>query len=141
MSASQAAVQHARSKSDPPFDRARASALMEEQGVDLIVACSRANVGYLADYTYYVAQGLPYVLEDGRQWSITFVGVPRDPGVRPFITPVSSEHGSITHADPWIDDRLFWGPKWTYSGQASPTAGGAPGDVAECVADAVRERG
>ncbi|TMB97573.1 MAG: aminopeptidase P family protein [Chloroflexi bacterium] len=141
MSASQAAVQHARSKSEPPFDRARASALMEEQGVDLIVACSRANVGYLADYTYYVAQGLPYVLEDGRQWSITFVGVPRDSKLEPFITPVSSEHGSISYADPWIGERRFWGPKWTYAGQASPTAAGAPGDVASCVADAITERG
>ena len=114
---------------------------MDELRVDLILACSRANVGYLADYTYYVAQGLPYVLEDGRQWSITFVGVARDPKIPAFVTPVSSEHGSITHADPWIGDRRFWGPKWTYAGQASPTAACAPADVAECVAEAVRERG
>jgi Xaa-Pro dipeptidase len=125
----------------PPFDRARAELLMDELGVDLVLGCSRANVGYLADYTYYVAQGLPYVLEDGRQWSITFVGVARDAKIPAFVTPVSSEHGSIGHADPWIADRRFWGPKWTYSGQASPTAAGAPADVAECVADAIRERG
>ena len=114
---------------------------MDERGVDLLLGCSRANVGYLADYTYYVAQGLPYVLEDGRQWSITFVGVARDPRIPAFVTPVSSEHGSIAYADPWIADRRFWGPKWTYAGQASPTAAGAPADVAECVADAIRERG
>jgi Xaa-Pro dipeptidase len=126
----------------PPFDRDRLSRLMEEAGADLLLGCSRANVGYLADYTYYVAQGLPYVLEDGKQWSITFVGVARDPKIPSFLTPVSSEHGSIAHADPWIADRRFWGPKWTYSGQASPTAGGgAPEDVAVCVADAIRERG
>ena len=115
--------------------------LLEEHRADLLLACSRANVGYLVDYTYYVAQGLPYVLEDGRQWSITFAGVARDPKIPPFVTPVSSEHGSITHADPWIADRRFWGPKWTYAGQSSPTAGGAPADVAVCVADAIRERG
>jgi Xaa-Pro dipeptidase len=126
---------------EPPFDRARAARLMDEVGVDLLLGCSRANVGYLADYTYYVAQGLPYVLEDGRQWSITFVGVARDPKIPAFITPVSSEHGSIAHADPWIAERRFWGPKWTYAGQASPTAAGAPADVAACVADAIRERG
>src|SRR5437867_2916257 len=114
---------------------------MEERGVDLLLACSRANVGYLTGYTYYVAQGLPYVLEDGRQWSITFVGVPRSDEIAPFLTPVSSEHGSIAYADPWIEDRRFWGPKWTYSGEASPTSAGAPGDVAECVAGAIRERG
>jgi len=126
----------------PPFDRERLSRLMDEAGADLLLGCSRANVGYLADYTYYVAQGLPYVLEDGKQWSITFVGVGRDPKIPSFLTPVSSEHGSISFADPWIADRRFWGPKWTYSGQASPTAGGgAPEDVAVCVADAIRERG
>lgn len=132
----------ARTDRVPPFDRDRASRLMEEMGADLLLGCSRANVGYLADYTYYVAQGLPYVLEDGKQWSITFVGVARDPKVSSFLTPVSSEHGSISHADPWIADRRFWGPKWTYAGQSSPTAsGGAPEDVAVCVADAIRERG
>jgi Xaa-Pro dipeptidase len=125
----------------PPFDYDRASSLMQDERVDLLLACSRANVGYLADYTYYVAQGLPYVLEDGREWSITFVGIPCDPGIAAFITPVSSEHGSITHVDPWIADRRFWGPKWTYAGQSSPTADGAPSDVASCVADAIRERG
>jgi Xaa-Pro dipeptidase len=134
-------AQQQASRRAPPFDRAKASELMEQQDVDMLLVCSRANVGYLADYVYYVAQGLPYVLEDGRQWSITFVGLPRDPEVAPFMTPVSSEHGSIAHADPWIGDRLFWGPKWTYAGQASPTASGAPADVAECVAEAIRERG
>ena len=125
----------------PPFDRERLTRLMDEARVDLLLGCSRANVGYLADYTYYVAQGLPYVLEDGKQWSITFVGVARDAKIRSFLTPVSSEHGSISFADPWIADRRFWGPKWTYAGQSSPTSGGAPGDVAVCVADALRERG
>lgn len=113
---------------------------MEERGVDLLLACSRANVGYLSGYTYYVAQGLPYVMEDGRQWSVTFAGIPRDGGTAPFMTPVSSEHGSIENADPWIADRRFWGPKWTYAGQASPTAGGATNDVVECVAGAILDR-
>jgi Xaa-Pro aminopeptidase len=136
------ASEPARTDRLPPFDRDRLSRLMEEKGADLLLGCSRANVGYLADYIYYVAQGLPYVLEDGKQWSITFVGVARDPKVPSFLTPVSSEHGSISHADPWIADRRFWGPKWTYAGQSSPTAGGgAPEDVAVCVADAIRERG
>jgi len=132
----------ARTDGTPPFDRERLSRLMDEARVDLLLGCSRANVGYLADYTYYVAQGLPYVLEDGKQWSITFVGVAREPKIPSFLTPVSSEHGSISFADPWIADRRFWGPKWTYAGQSSPTAGGgAPEDVAVCVADAIRERG
>src|SRR5439155_17857751 len=46
----------------PPFDYARASALMDQRGVEALLVCSRANVGYLADYTYYTAQA--YVGED-----------------------------------------------------------------------------
>lgn len=125
----------------PPFDHARASELMEAAGADVLLVCSRANAGYLADYTYYVAQGLPYVLEDGKEWSVTFVGVPRDLTKGAFMTPVSSEDGSIAHADPWIADRRFWGPPWRYAGRASSTASGAPSDVAVAVAEALRERG
>ena len=35
----------------PPFDYTRASALMDEQSVEALVVCSRANVGYLAGYS------------------------------------------------------------------------------------------
>jgi Xaa-Pro aminopeptidase len=123
----------------PLFDYGRATQLMDAANVDILLACSPANVGYLADYTYYVNQGLPYVLEDGKEWSITFVGVPRDPSRAAFITPVSSEHGSIEYFDPWIADRRLWGPTWTYVGTTGVTA--PPADVAVCVADALRERG
>lgn len=53
------ATEPARTDRVPPFEHDRASRLMEEMGADLLLGCSRANVGYLADYTYYVAQGLP----------------------------------------------------------------------------------
>src|SRR3954447_10238487 len=39
----------------PPFDYARASALMDEQDVEASLVCSRANVGYLADHTCAIA--------------------------------------------------------------------------------------
>src|SRR5688572_15642771 len=118
-----------------PFDYARASALMDERGVDIVLVCSRANVGYLADYYYYTAQGLPFLLEDGREWSVTFVGVPRDPALGAFITPVTGEEGIVTRADPWIADRRVWGPTWAYVGQAT-TSATAPADVAVAVAEA-----
>ncbi len=124
----------------PPFDYPRASALMDEQGVEALLVCSRSNVGYLADYTYHTAQGLPFLLEDGREWSLELVGLPRDPSLGAFITPNSGEEGVIAHADPWIADRRIWGPPWRYAGRASASAR-APSDVAECVAGALRERG
>src|SRR4051812_20480839 len=104
------------SEREPPFDYGRASALMDQRGVEALLVCSRANVGYLADYYYYTAQGLPFLLEDGRDWSISFVGIPRDPARGAFITPVTGEEGIITHVDPWIEDRRLWGPPWAYVG-------------------------
>jgi Xaa-Pro aminopeptidase len=124
----------------PPFDYARASALMEAQNVEAVLVCSRANVGYLADYTYYTAQALPFLLEDGREWSMSFVGLPRDPALGAFITPVTGEEGIIRHADPWIEDRRLWGPRWSYVGDATASSA-APNDVAEAVATALRDRG
>jgi Xaa-Pro aminopeptidase len=124
----------------PPFDYTRASALMDERSIEALVVCSRANVGYLADYTYYTAQALPFLLEDGREWSLSFVGIPRDPALGAFITPVTGEEGIIRHADPWIEDRRLWGPPWAYVGQATASAV-APTDVAEAVATALRDRG
>src|SRR3954447_17792665 len=124
----------------PPFDYARASALMEDQHIEACLVCSRANVGYLADYTYYTAQALPFLLEDGREWSMSFVGLPRDPALGAFITPVTGEEGIIRHADPWIEDRRLWGPRWAYVGEATASSV-APNDVAEAVATALRDRG
>jgi len=99
--------------------------LMDEQSVEALLVCSRANVGYLADYTYYTAQALPFLLEDGREWSLSFVGIPRDPMLGAFITPVTGEEGIIRHADPWIEDRRLWGPPWAYVA-AIRRLGGAP---------------
>ncbi len=124
----------------PPFDYARASALMDARDIEALLVCSRANVGYLADYTYYTAQALPFLLEDGREWSLSFVGLPRDLSLGPFITPVTGEEGIIRHADPWIEDRRLWGPRWAYVGEATASSV-APNDVAEAVATALRDRG
>ena len=101
----------------PPFDYARASALMDEQAIEALLVCSRANVGYLADYTYYTAQALPFLLEDGREWSLSFVGIPRDPALGAFITPVTGEEGIIRHADPWIEDDACGGRRGRMSGR------------------------
>ena len=52
---------HART---PPSDYGRASELMDQRRIDVILACSRANVGYVSDHVYHTAQGLPFLLED-----------------------------------------------------------------------------
>jgi Xaa-Pro aminopeptidase len=113
---------------------------MDQQGIDIVLACSRANVGYLSGHVYHTAQGLPFLLEDGREWSLTIVGLPRDPVLGAFITPVTGEEALIRYVNPWIEDRRFWGPPWAYVGQSSASAR-APADVAVAVADALGERG
>ena len=124
----------------PPFVYSRASTLMDQAGIDIILACSRANVGYLSGHVYHTAQGLPFLLEDGREWSLTFVGVPREPDLGAFMTPVTGEEGLIRYVDPWIEDRRFWGPPWAYVGQSSASAQ-VPNDVAVAVAEALQQRG
>ena len=82
------------SSNGPPVGAARAA------GADLLLACSRQNVGYLSDYVYYVGQGLPTILEDGREWSLACVGIPRDPALAAFLTVQTAEEHLVAMADP-----------------------------------------
>jgi Xaa-Pro dipeptidase len=127
----------------PFFQRPRLSALLDRHGAELLLVCSRQNVGYLADYTYYVGQGEPTILEDGREWSRAFVGIPRDDRLPAFMTAQIAEEPLIEHADPWISDRRSWGPRWRYSGGAGVERAGAdaPDEVVGALVGAIRDRG
>lgn len=130
-------------RTPPFFDRARLAELLERHGADLLLVCSRQNIGYVADYTYYVGQGLPTILEDGREWSMAYVGVPRDPRRDPFMTIQTAEEHIVAFADPWIEDRRVWGPTFRFGhGQGarlSPSS--APEQVMDAVVEALRDLG
>ena len=95
-------------RTPPFFDRAQLAEMLRLHDADLLLVCSKQNVGYVADYTYYVGQGLPTILEDGREWSMAFAGIPRDLTRPPFMTAQTAEEHLVAFADPWIEDRRIW---------------------------------
>jgi Xaa-Pro dipeptidase len=102
------------------FDYARASRLMQNIGVDIIVAHTRPNVGYLADYwTGWITT--PYlVAEDGAEYQI-FAGLPADQDISAFITcKTGGEEQQMFHEHVWIEDKRIWGPTNTAREAASP---------------------
>jgi Xaa-Pro aminopeptidase len=90
------------------FDTARASKLMAEAGMDVLLATSMQNVNYITDY--YYAEGAPdFMMEDGLNFYDAYVGVPREDPEQAFITGCTGEEGYLAWKDPWVKDRRFWG--------------------------------
>ena len=88
-----------------PFDAKKLNRLMEQAGLDLILACTRHNVRYLTggyDYHFH-ANAAP-------DWAQTqylpFVGVPRGRFEEAFYVCRAEERGQIEAAGPWISHRI-----------------------------------
>ena len=136
-----------RSRSQPPawkhstvrlFDYDRASALMRAAEVDLILASSRPNVGYFADYWHSVSDEF-YVLWDTDVVHYTLCGIPRDEALGPFLVPGADETTAVEDSDPWIKERYFWGPGYYMTRwQEDDPDPGHPMDVA---AEVLRSKG
>jgi Xaa-Pro dipeptidase len=122
------------------FDSTRASALMDEQGIDLVLANSPANVGYLADYAPYINNGHPFLL-DGTEdrWTGNMVGVPREEEKEAFFVGISFEETLADYLDFWIRDRRYWGTRFVYQGRAEQHA--YHEDLVDTVVEAIRDRG
>ena len=123
------------------YDYERASRLMRDAGLDLILASSRHGVGYLSDYWHPVSDEF-YVLWDTSATHATLAGIPRDESKGPFLVAGASEQTTMGVLDPWIKDRRFWGPGYyiqTWKDPLDPRPD--PGDPMAVVADAVREKG
>ncbi len=123
------------------FDREKASWLMKQQGVDLLLASSKHGVGYLSDYWHPVSDDY-YVLWAVEATHKTFVGLPADPASDPFLVAGASEETTISIVDPWIQDRRYWGPGYyiqTWDDPLEPDPD--PGDPMAVVAEAVESRG
>ena len=98
------------------FNYDKASQMMADQGMDIILANTKPNVGYLADY--YYNEGLPnFMMEDGKSFYEAFVGLPRDMKLDAFIVGCTGEEGYMDIVDPWIKDRKFWGPEFIVVGE------------------------
>jgi len=124
------------------FDTKRAAALMRDQGLDVVLAHTRPNAGYLADYwTGWISN--PYLpTEDGADYQL-FVGLPADQDLGAFVTcKTGGEEQQMFYEQVWIEDRRLWGPTNAARAAASPAGHGRLyRDPFEAVAAALRERG
>ena len=123
------------------FEYERASALMRESGIDVILASSKHGVGYLSDY-WHPASDDYYVLWDTTATHKTLVGLPAESSRGPFIVAGASEATTIALFDPWIEDRRYWGPGYYIQTWDDPLDRDPdPGDPMRVAADALREKG
>ena len=123
------------------FDYDRASTLMKQSRMDVILASSKHGVGYLSDYWHPVSDDY-YLLWDTKATHKTFVGIPSDESRGPFIVAGASEATTIALFDPWIEDRRYWGPGYyiqTWDNPLDPDPD--PGEPMQVVADALTEKG
>lgn len=121
------------------FDYDKLSRLLAESQVDVLLASSQPNVGYLADLVWYPSINPYFLTEDGETYYASFVGLPRDQGKEPFFVGCSTESMYVEWKDPWIKDRRYSGASFHVEG-VGEDIGGLP-DPAALVADALKERG
>lgn len=129
-----------------PFDYDRASRIMRQESLDLVLAHTPHNVRYLTDYDAYTLGGawlMPFdssfLLEDGKAYYLMFVGIPCDESKGAFMTPVTAEEGCVVYHDPWIKDRRFLGPRFVVQGRDEQVK--TRGDPVALVAEVLKEKG
>jgi len=111
---------------------------MDEVGIDIILASSRPNVGYLSDYWHIVSDDY-YVLWDRDVTHKTLAGLPKDEAIGAFLVPGASEMTTLEAQDPWIKDRRYWGPGYYIQTWTEPEPD--PGNPMDVAADALIEKG
>ncbi len=119
------------------FDYDRASRLMHEAGIDVILASTRHNVAYLSDY--WPSVGDDYLLWDPSVAYQIFVGIPQIESKGAFLVTVASDRAALQAIDPWIQDRRYWGPGFYIQHWKEPDP--EPGDPIDVVAEALAEKG
>ena len=112
------------------FEYEKASHLMGEAGIDVILVSTRHNVGYLADYWHSVSDDY-YLLWDPTVTHKTLAGIPNDRDKGPFLIAGASEKTTLEFLDPWIAERHYWGPGYYIQTWTEPKPDpGNPMDVA-----------
>ncbi len=117
---------------------ARASQVMDEAGVDLLLATTRHNVGYLADYWHWVSDDY-YLLWHPSVTHKTLAGIPREEDCGPFLVAGASEMTTLESVDPWIGERHYWGPGYYIQTWQEPHPD--PGNPIDVAARVVGEKG
>ncbi len=108
-----------------PFDAKKLDALMDEAGLDLLLANTRHNVRYLTGGYYFHFHAAATRI--GRSQYLPFVGLPRRRFEEAFYVGRPDEHGQIEEEGLWIANR--------------PTASRGTVSAAEAAAEAIRKVG
>ena len=92
----------------PIFDETRLRSLMERDGLDLVLATSRANVGYLSNWlTHHWTWDWPFWFEMEKEYDgwdyLLLAGVPADAAKSPFFVTFD-HHVSGVRQRSWIED-------------------------------------
>ena len=96
------------------FSYERASKLMDEAGIDLLLVNTKTSVRYLTDY-YSHFMNEDFFLDDGSAQYISFVGLPKGKDRGAFFTPNSQDGEDLIAGDIWIKDLRFYGSYADYS--------------------------
>lgn len=87
-----------------PFDAKKLNRLMEQAGLDLLLASTRHNVRYLTGgYFYHFHANATRM---GQTQYLPFVGVPRGNVESAFFVCRAEECGQVETAAPWISNRV-----------------------------------
>lgn len=122
----------------PLFDYSRATRLMDEQGIDVVLASSRPNVGYLAGYWHNVWDDY-YLLWDPHVSHKTLAGITKEPNQGAFLVATAAELVAVERSNSWIKDRRYWGPGFYIQSWTEPDP--EPGDPMDLAAQAINEKG
>jgi Xaa-Pro aminopeptidase len=128
------------------FDPDKASYLMRQQGLDLLLPHTLLNAGYLADHRYHLVNTTvgPYTTFDVDETYQLLVGLPQDRSIPPFVTcRRGAEEGEMHVRNVWIEDKRIWGPNVLPRAMHSPLGPPASDlypDPWQAVAAALRDR-
>lgn len=111
---------------------------MDEVGIDAILASSRHNVGYLADYWHSVSDDY-YLLWDTTVTHKTLAVIPKREEKESCLVAGASEMTTLEATDPWIRDRRYWGPGYYIQTWKEPDPD--PGNPMDVAAEALLEKG
>ena len=118
-------------------DRERATSIMEERDIDILIATGFINYGYITGYFTHFGMDYPGPLADGTPL-VRLAGLPRDPTLSPFLVTYPDEEWDMIAYGSWIEDRWYWGQQ--YNPPGTEPLKGLP-DPVDCLAQALAERG
>ena len=120
------------------FDFERATDYLVSRGIDVLIGSGYVNYGYIAGYFTHFGRDYAGPLYNGLPL-VRFAGLPADRGIPPFLITYPGEEGDILAQGSWIEDRRFWGPKYSVAGRPAPLD--VSEDPVEALAKALDERG